>query len=111
MEPFGGTDDFDISATHVVYTTKDPLLLEPFHTKQNVCSRAIISKNLFDTLQIYIVDIQGKEKPKELTSKKNAATHNPVFNTSGTKVAWLELNKDGSEADRCAQFLSASDPR
>lgn len=24
VEPFGGAEDFDISDTHVVYTTKDP---------------------------------------------------------------------------------------
>lgn len=46
------------------------------------------------------MDILGKERPKELTSGKNSATHNPVFNTSGTKVAWLELEKEGYEADQ-----------
>lgn len=37
VEPFGGTDDFDVSATHIVYTTKDPKLPVAWHTKQNVC--------------------------------------------------------------------------
>ena len=36
MEPFGGTDDFDISERHIVYTSKDADLPEPWHTKQNV---------------------------------------------------------------------------
>ena len=36
VEPFGGTDDFDVSRTHVIYTTKDPQLPEAWHTKQNV---------------------------------------------------------------------------
>ena len=36
VEPFGGTDDFDVSDTHILYTTKDPLLPEAWHTKQNV---------------------------------------------------------------------------
>ncbi|KAF8964345.1 Alpha/Beta hydrolase protein [Flammula alnicola] len=78
VEPFGGTDDFDASATHIVYTTKDPVLPEAWHTKQNV----------------------SNEAPIELTSGKQGATHSPVFNTQGTKVAWLELDDDGYEADR-----------
>lgn len=50
--------------------------------------------------QIYIVDINGKSTPKELTSGKQGATHNPVFNTAGDKVAWIELDQDGHESDR-----------
>jgi len=84
VEPFGGLDDFDISNTHILYTAKDPELPYGWHTKQNV----------------YIVDIEGDSAPKELTSGKQGATHSPVFNTAGTKVAWLELDKDGYESDR-----------
>uniref|UniRef100_A0A8H8CEI2 Dipeptidyl-peptidase V n=1 Tax=Psilocybe cubensis TaxID=181762 RepID=A0A8H8CEI2_PSICU len=84
VEPFGGTDDFDVSTTHIVYTTKDPKLPEAWHTKQDV----------------FIVPISGGEKPTELTSGKQGATHSPVFNTQGTKVAWLELDRDGHESDR-----------
>jgi hypothetical protein len=51
-------------------------------------------------LQVYIVPIFGGEKPIELTSGKQGATHGPVFNTKGTKVAWLELDEDGYESDR-----------
>lgn len=36
VEPFGGTDDFDVSETQVVYTAKDPALPAAWHTKQNV---------------------------------------------------------------------------
>ena len=50
--------------------------------------------------QIYIVPIDGKDKPVELTSGEQGAIHAPVFNTQGTKVAWLELDKDGYESDR-----------
>jgi len=84
VEPFGGTDDFDISETSIVYTTKDPKLPEAWHTKQN----------------IYIVDFKGQHPPRELTSGKQGAVHSPVFNFQGTKVAWLELDKDGYESDR-----------
>ncbi|KAF9468512.1 Alpha/Beta hydrolase protein [Collybia nuda] len=83
VEPFGGTDDFDVSKTHVVYTTKDPKLPEAWHTKQNV----------------YMVDIHGGFH-KELTSGKQGAIHSPVFSADGGKVAWLELDEDGYESDR-----------
>jgi dipeptidyl aminopeptidase/acylaminoacyl peptidase len=84
VEPFGGTDDFDISATHIVYTTKDPKLPAAWHTKQNV----------------YIVPIDANEEAKELTSGKQGAVHGPVFSNQGSKVAWLELDEDGHESDR-----------
>ncbi|KAI0041991.1 alpha/beta-hydrolase [Auriscalpium vulgare] len=84
VEPFGGTDDFDISGTHIVYTTKDPILPEAWHTKQDV----------------FIVDFTASKGPRELTSGKQGATHGPVFNAQGDKVAWLELDEDGYEADR-----------
>jgi hypothetical protein len=36
VEPFGGTDDFAVSDTALVYTTKDTKLPEAMHTKQDV---------------------------------------------------------------------------
>ena len=38
VKPFGGKDDFDVSKSHVVYTTLDPKLPPAWHTKQNVGS-------------------------------------------------------------------------
>ncbi|KAF8169251.1 Alpha/Beta hydrolase protein [Pholiota molesta] len=84
VEPFGGTDDFDTSNTHIVYTTKDPALPVACHTKQDV----------------FVVPISATEAPVELTAGDHGAIHSPVFNTQGTKVAWLELDKDGYESDR-----------
>lgn len=55
---------------------------------------------LKNNAQVYIVDIDGTGKPKELTSGKQGATHSPIFNSQGTKVAWLELDQDGYESDR-----------
>ena len=46
------------------------------------------------------MDINGAKKPVELTSGKHGATHSPVLNKQGDKVAWLQLDKDGAEADR-----------
>lgn len=59
----------------------------------------------FITYQVYIVPIDADEEPQELTSGKQGAVHAPVFNTQGSKVAWLELNEDGYESDRCVKFL------
>jgi len=84
VAPFGGTDDFDTSDTHIVYTAKDPALSPGFHTRQNV----------------YIVPLKGDEKPIELTTGTQGATHGPIFSKQGDKVAWLELKKDTAEADR-----------
>ena len=50
--------------------------------------------------QVYLVDIHGLTKPKEVTSGKQGATHSPVFNTAGDKAAWTELDRDGHESDR-----------
>lgn len=64
-----------------------------------------------DSLQVYIVDFEGQHPPRELTSGKQGAVHSPVFNSQGTKVAWLELDKDGYESDRyilsrCESFVA-----
>ncbi|KAI4523986.1 alpha/beta-hydrolase [Schizophyllum commune Loenen D] len=89
VAPFGGTDDFSVSKTHVVYKAKDPDLPEALHTKQN----------------IYIVDICGAFPPREITTGKHGATHAPVFSSSGTKVAWLQQDEDGNEADKTKVVL------
>ncbi|KAJ7781821.1 Alpha/Beta hydrolase protein [Mycena maculata] len=84
VEPFGGTDDFSLSGTTVLYTAKDPVLPQAWHTKQNV----------------YIVSTTDPGNPKELTSGKQGATHSPILNSDATKAAWLELAEDGYEADK-----------
>lgn len=84
-----------------MYTTKDPLLPEAWHTKQNVRSQRYVAMCIcLRYQQVYIVDIRGHNKPRELTSGKQGATHSPVFNKQGDKVAWLELDEDGYESDR-----------
>ena len=54
--------------------------------------------------QVYLVDIRGGDKPTELTSGKHGATHSPVLSKQGDKAAWLQLDKDGAEADRSVQY-------
>ena len=50
VEPFGGTDDFDVSQTHVIYTTKDPELSPAWHTKQDVSMSIWLQTALLITL-------------------------------------------------------------
>ncbi|EJD41217.1 hypothetical protein AURDEDRAFT_186693 [Auricularia subglabra TFB-10046 SS5] len=83
-EPYGGTEDFAVSSTAIAYTVKDPDLPEAWHIKQNV----------------YLVDIEGKSPPRELTSGKHGATLSPGFSRTGDKVAWLEQAVDGDEASK-----------
>ncbi|KAG6377061.1 Alpha/Beta hydrolase protein [Boletus reticuloceps] len=83
VEPFGGTDDFDISDSQIILTAKDPDLPKPTHTKQN----------------IYLVGFDGSNLV-ELTSGVHGATRAPAFNLQGDKVAWLQLDEDGHESDR-----------
>lgn len=44
MEPFGGTDNFDINEKYVIYTTKDPDIPPAVHTRQNVRSIFCLKK-------------------------------------------------------------------
>ncbi|KAF8713356.1 Alpha beta-hydrolase, partial [Rhizoctonia solani] len=87
VEPFGGAEDFDISETHVLYTTKDPNVPEALHTRQNV----------------YLAPLRpapGSDLVRELTSGIQGATHNPVLSKDGKKAAWAEMERDGYESDR-----------
>lgn len=45
VEPFGGEEDFDVNGEYLVYTTKDPLVNEATHTRQNV------SLDIVDTIR------------------------------------------------------------
>jgi hypothetical protein len=56
---------------------------------------------LIYSLQIYYVDIERKEPARKLTLGTQGATHSPVSSHKGDKVAWLEMDKDGYESDRC----------
>ena len=105
VEPFGGKDDFDVSKTHVVYTTLDPELPPAWHTKQNVSPTGpgfMLGNRLYS--KVYVVNLEGKNR-KEVTSRKHGATHTPVFSNDGTKVAWTELAEDGYESDRAVLVI------
>lgn len=96
--PFGGSDDFDISATHLAFTAKDPNLPPAWHTRQHIYLLPIWPRSADDA------------HPKCLTSQVGA-TSSPVFSPEHKhangqskeqigSLAWLEMRKDGYEADR-----------
>ncbi|KAG8933244.1 hypothetical protein FRC01_010233 [Tulasnella sp. 417] len=89
VEPFGGTDDFDVSREHIVYTAKDPSVSGATHTRQNV----------------YVVPLKGGLVPRELTTGHQGATHSPVFSPDGRWVSWAEMAQDGYESDRAVLVL------
>lgn len=92
-----------MSDSHVVYTTKDPKVPEPSHTRQNVSlriTRYVIQRSR-SSIQICVVDFKAG-MTQELTSGAQGATSFPVFSHLGNKVAWLEMDKDGYYADRYA---------
>ncbi|KAI8452254.1 dipeptidyl aminopeptidase V [Phakopsora pachyrhizi] len=94
--PFGGKQDFDLSSSTVVITSKDPNLNPAWHTRQNIYIAPLYPKNLDDS------------KPMELTSSTQGATSSPVFSPSAKlsdqrdvgRLAWLEMARDGYESDR-----------
>ncbi|KDN40688.1 hypothetical protein K437DRAFT_238726 [Tilletiaria anomala UBC 951] len=84
IPPFGGADDFHVSAEWVVWTSKDLDLPNAWHTKTN----------------IYVAPLKGGAAPVELSSGTHGAISSPVFNRDGTQLAWLQMAIDGFESDR-----------
>ncbi|KAH8825240.1 Alpha/Beta hydrolase protein [Flagelloscypha sp. PMI_526] len=86
VEPFGGAEDFAVSENYVVYSTLDPDQSKEaaWHTRRD----------------IFITDIRGEGYPRKLTSGEQGATSSPVISPRQDKVAWLEMNEDGYEADK-----------
>ncbi|KZV68039.1 alpha/beta-hydrolase [Peniophora sp. CONT] len=93
-------NDFDVSASQVVYTTKDPELSEAFHTKRDASSRPTSFACAADVEQVYLVDIHGRSPTRELTAGAHGETSNPVFSPDGKLIAWLESSQDGAFAQK-----------
>lgn len=85
--PFGDSSDYDLTADQLLLTAKDPKLPPAWHTRQHV----------------YLIQLNPKSadhaKPACLTGLVGA-TSSPRFSPDAKTVAWLEMRKDGYEADR-----------
>lgn len=88
---FGGLDHFDISDNGLVFVAKDPKLNPATNTKCNVYLMTHADFDGTKTLPSpHEVHINGYD---------GAAT-SPVFSPDGTKVAFLQMTKNGYESDR-----------
>ncbi|KAK3117510.1 hypothetical protein LTR53_001027 [Teratosphaeriaceae sp. CCFEE 6253] len=95
MGPFGGTDNFDIRRTGLIFVAKDPELNVALGTKCNVYLLNMKSWGEVDSAEIEEIPISGYE---------GAATC-PVFATDGTKGAFLMMKGGDYEADKNAIFV------
>ena len=97
IEPFGGTDNFDIYAGGIVFVAKDPQLDPALNTKCNVylikvqdwTGKGERERNLF---QVVIPGFEG-------------ASTSPVCSRDGKKAAFLSMKKNGYEADKNQVFV------
>lgn len=89
VAPFGGTGDFDISATGVVFVAKDPKLNPARYTKSD----------------LYYIPFQ-KGASSQLaprmarTGSLRGYTMSPTFSRDGKKVVFLRMKSDQYESDR-----------
>lgn len=98
VEPFGGTDHFDISRHGLVFTAKDPVLNPATHTKTNIYT--ITAKDFWDDL--------SKDLPKTLTVPIygfEGASTSPVWDQDGKAIAFLSMRTDGYESDKNQVFI------
>ena len=83
IPPFGGTEDFSLSKTHVAFIAKDPHLNPATNTAAHV----------------YIVSFNDSNY-LEKVNRGPGASSSPVWSPDGTYIAYLEMRVRGYEADR-----------
>jgi hypothetical protein len=98
IDPFGGTDNFDISANGLVFTAKDPELDPATHTKTKIY--LVASKDFWTHVHHHLPNIT--EVP--IFNFEGAST-SPVWDTKGTKIAFLSMQTDGYESDKNQVFV------
>ncbi|CAI6272394.1 unnamed protein product [Periconia digitata] len=98
IDPFGGSDNFDISIHGLVFTAKDPALNPATHTKTNIYLSA--SKNFW--LDI----VNGLPQFFEVPIYNFAgASSSPVWDNEGKSIAFLSMKTDGYESDKNQLFI------
>jgi dipeptidyl aminopeptidase/acylaminoacyl peptidase len=100
IEPFGGTDHFDISISGLIFTAKDPDLNPALHTKTNIylisaASNSFWSCDYHKEASLTKVEIYGFE----------GASTSPVFSPNGKSAAFLSMKTDGYESDKNQIFI------
>ncbi|KAF1959314.1 dipeptidyl-peptidase-like protein V precursor [Byssothecium circinans] len=98
IEPFGGTDHFDISQHGLVFTSKDPDLNPATHTKTNIylsASKTFWLDIVKELPKFYKVPVDGFE----------GASTGPVWDKTGKSIAFLSMKTDGYESDKNQVFI------
>lgn len=91
IPPFGGTDNYDISPSGLLFVAKDPKLQPATNTKSNVY---LITREDFD-------GTQSLSEPHQISiNGYEGASTSPAFSADGSKLAFLQMTKNGYEADR-----------
>jgi dipeptidyl aminopeptidase/acylaminoacyl peptidase len=85
VEPFGGSEQFDIrpDGNEVVFTA---------HLRDK-------DESWSTSWKIYIMNIVTMKNPLHLTKDIKARTQNPRYSPDGTKITYLAMNRPGLESD------------
>ncbi|NMO21537.1 S9 family peptidase [Pyxidicoccus fallax] len=90
-KPFGGSEEFTFTPDNksVVFTARDVGRTESWSTD----------------MDLFVVPVDGKAKPRKLTEKNRATDTSPVFSPDGSTLAYLAMSRPGYEADRYRVIL------
>jgi dipeptidyl aminopeptidase/acylaminoacyl peptidase len=95
VQPFGGTDHFDLSTSGIAFVSKDPELNPATHTKQNLYILPRTNSSGFTLDKSIKVTITGFE----------GATTNPTFSPDGKSLTFTSMREDGYESDKNQLFI------
>jgi dipeptidyl aminopeptidase/acylaminoacyl peptidase len=83
IPPFGGSDDYSLSTTHLAFVAKDPHLNPATNTASHV----------------YVVSFNDSKYLEEI-NRGPGASSSPVWSPDGEHLAYLEMRVRGYESDR-----------
>ncbi|EAL85241.2 oligopeptidase family protein [Aspergillus fumigatus Af293] len=90
IPPFGGSGDFDISPSAIVFVAKDPNLNPATHTSCSCYYCPMFSWTGVGALEAKVCTVKGLE----------GAMSSPVLSSDGSSIALLGMREDGYESDK-----------